>query len=222
MTRVRIRTDRSALWRTLAFVTVAIGLGLVGYFVAQTSPAAPSDLAPSPPPNPTPMAHDTPEEVPPADFLGEQNQRTVDVFYLDPAVGLLRAESRSILETLGTASLAKQAVTLLLSGPESESLQPVFGDGILVEELFVDPNGEVFVGFSPEIQSPAGVHEELLGLSALALTLSRNFPEIVRMRILIGGTEATTLRGHLSVEYPLLTGSEIYDRLVAPEAEPLP
>ena len=220
MTRVRIRASRSALWRTVAVGCTAAGVLLVGYFVTETSPLGRSTPAIAPTATPPPR-NPSPEPTPTPDFVGEQNRVTVSVFFLDPSTGRLRAEARDIFETRGVASRAKQAVTHLLAGPVDEGLLPLFPPGGRVEELFVDESGEVVLGLSPESLTPTGISEELLGLSGLALTLSRNFPEIARMRILVGGLDAVTLRGHISIEYPLATVSELYDSLLADDrAEP--
>lgn len=210
MKAMRVRAEKGIFLRAFAMVTailaLATGIGILGYFLRETgrvpleeAPAAALDI-------PTPTTPSPPPELP---------KKKVSIFYIEGSSGALSPESREIYETKGSASQAKQALALLLAGPEDrDRLLPVFPEEAKLVGLFLSDEGQVYLDFSSEITRPTGVTEELRGLAALALTLSRNFPEIEHMSILIEGKQLSVLRGHLSIDYPLVTKDATYDALI--------
>ena len=214
--RVRIRAARGVVTRSVAIATVCLasGLGLTMLFLVGPPPGLAGPEPGPAEPDITPVLEPTPAPAE-VDFTAAQNRIPIRLFFLDGSKRGLREETREIFETRGQASRAKQALAQLLAGPQDPALLPVLPTDARLTELFLDGHGEAVVDLTPEVATPAGVGEELLSIAAIALTLSRNFPDIERMRLLVGGREVVTLRGHISLEYPLRTTASLYDGLLA-------
>ncbi|MFN7971659.1 MAG: GerMN domain-containing protein [Acidobacteriota bacterium] len=215
---MRVRAEKGIFLRafamTAAIVALGTGVAILGYFLRETGRVSEGTVAG--PPVAATTAPATP--VPPP----ELPRKKVTIFYVDALTGALAPESREIYETTGSASQCKQAIALLLEGPQGGDLLPPLPQDAKLVGLFLGQDGQVYLDFSSEITRPTGVGDELRGLAALALTLSRNFPEIEHMSILIEGHEARVLRGHISIEYPLVTKDATYDALLASHDEPRP
>lgn len=221
--RVRIRTRRSALRRALA---VALGTAATGIVIGAVLVVGglPTPLGPRVrEPEPTVVS---PATIDPPRPATPRPKREVTLFFLDRASGRLVPERRSVDQETGIAPQARRALEALLAGPADETAPRLFAQDVKLLALFVDPKGEAFLDLSASAARPAGVEDELLTLASLALTLTRNFPEIERIHVLLEGHETTTLRGHLSMDYPLLAKDPVYDALVLDDgsgiAVPLP
>ena len=94
----------------------------------------------------------------------------------------------------------------LFRGPEKGKGR-AFPPGTQLAHLFVeDAEGLLTLDFSPataQLLTRAGSVAERVALESLRRTLRVNFPELKRLRILVGGQPAETLGGHLSVSRPM-------------------
>ncbi len=139
-----------------------------------------------------------------------EQKTTVKVFFQDGHTGRLVAEEREIFNLKSRVGRAKQAIGVLLAGPDGEDLVPLFPADVKLRALFIDAGGDAYVDLSSEVERPTGVAEEMRGIAAIARTLAVNFPVVKRFRLLIDGREADTLRGHISIAYPFLTDCGAY------------
>jgi len=83
---------------------------------------------------------------------------------------------------------------------------PVFPRDSAVRATFLLPDGTAFVDLGgPTLTSGwgTGSHEELMAVYSIVSTVTTNFPEAKRVRILLNGEPADTLAGHISLRQSL-------------------
>jgi hypothetical protein len=83
---------------------------------------------------------------------------------------------------------------------------PVFPRDSAVRATFLLPDGTAFVdlgGLTLTNGWGTGSHEELMAVYSIVSTVTTNFPEARRVRILINGEPAETLAGHISLRQAL-------------------
>jgi hypothetical protein len=79
---------------------------------------------------------------------------------------------------------------------------PVFPRDSAVRATFLLPDGTAFVDLGgPTLTNGwgTGSHEELMAVYSIVSTVTTNFPEVKRVRILVNGEPAETLAGHISL-----------------------
>jgi spore germination protein GerM len=101
-------------------------------------------------------------------------------------------QGRAILDALLAAEAPEGNVTLIPAGT-------------MIRAFYVTERGDAFVDFSPGIASghSGGSFAELLTVYAVVNTITTNLPAVQRVQILIDGTEADTLAGHVDLRRPL-------------------
>ena len=84
---------------------------------------------------------------------------------------------------------------------------PVFPRDSAVRAAFLLPDGTAFVDLGgPTLTNGwgTGSHEELMAVYSIVATVTTNFPEARRVRILVNGEPAETLAGHVSLRQSLV------------------
>ena len=84
---------------------------------------------------------------------------------------------------------------------------PVFPRDSAVRAAFLLPDGTAFVDLGgPTLTNGwgTGSHEELMAVYSIVSTVTTNFPEAKRVRILVNGEPADTLAGHVSLRQSLV------------------
>ena len=84
---------------------------------------------------------------------------------------------------------------------------PVFPRDSVVRAAFLLPDGTAFVDLGgPTLTNGwgTGSHEELMAVYSIVATVTTNFPEARRVRILVNGEPAETLAGHVSLRQSLV------------------
>jgi spore germination protein GerM len=157
------------------------------------------------PPPATEPAEATAPETPalsraPAEAQEGGNQREVTLFFQSPSGGDLQGEKRKIFLTETITDQARQTVKELIDGPHSE-LVPTFPPKSEVREVYISGGGTAYVDLSRSFvdDHPGGSSAEIDTLFSLVDTLTFNFPEIKRVKILVEGEERATLKEHLDL-----------------------
>jgi len=116
-----------------------------------------------------------------------------------PANGLLEPSGVAARRQPDLQLEAREAIAAMLAGDRGG--QAAVLRDLRLRALYLDASGTAFVDLSLPGQKEvhASAWEELLAVYALVNTLTRNFPEIKQVRILIDGREAQTLAGHLDL-----------------------
>lgn len=127
--------------------------------------------------------------------------RAVRLYYESPRM-LLAAETRSIALPENPAGAIPLVVRELMKGPSRPPLARVYPADTVVRGAYLLPGGTVIVDLGGSTLTQGwgtGSHQELMAVYSLVQTLSANFREAQRVRVLINGTPAETLAGHVSL-----------------------
>ncbi len=133
--------------------------------------------------------------------------RMVRLYYETPQM-LLAAEPRNIALPESAAAAMPTVVRELMKGPAvatGRSLR-LFPEDTVVRGAYLLPGGTVVVDLGGTTLTQGwgtGSHHELMAAYSLVQTLATNFPEARRVRIVINGTPAETLAGHVSLSRSL-------------------
>lgn len=147
-----------------------------------------------------PMAADFPddtEDLANVTVEGPETFRVTLYFQNDQGNGWI-TESRNIIHTGSVTSRAKQALAELGKGPRRG------GNAVLPKKarllgLVLDHEGTAYVNFSVSMRNArgGGSGSELFSVYSIVRTLTANFPEISKVRILLDGQEVDSLGGHI-------------------------
>lgn len=141
------------------------------------------------------------------------SMRQVRLYYESPRM-LLAAEGRSIALPESPAAAMPVVVRELMKGPANATLGRLFPEDTVVRATYLLPGGTVIVDLGGSTLTQGwgtGSHQELLALYSLVQTLTANFGEARRVRVLINGTPAETLAGHISLAKSLEPAAGVVD-----------
>ena len=131
--------------------------------------------------------------------------RPVRLYYESPQM-LLAAETRNIALPESPAAAMPVVVRELMKGPAKPPLARLFPADTVVRGAYLLPGGTAIVDLGGNTLSQGwgtGTHGELMSVYSLVQSLATNFPEARRVRILVNGTPAETLAGHVSLRRSL-------------------
>ena len=135
----------------------------------------------------------------------EDAMRSVDIYFLDSELELLRAFPVSIFLAKSLTLQAKQVVELVSRPAQGSQMVSAVPDGTKVREIYIDPRGLAFVDLSVEfIQFQLGGSlSEILAVYSIVNSLTANFEEIQYVQIFIEGRHYRNDSGHIDIQYPL-------------------
>jgi len=130
---------------------------------------------------------------------GRRNQ-PVRLWFPGPDRSLVE-EDRMIHAAENPLDGMRQMLILLLSGPRTKGLFPLFPSETALRELY-RYRGVVFVDLAVPVDGASGMgcFEEALALESIRRTLKAVAPPVQGVRILINGREEETLAGHIALE----------------------
>jgi spore germination protein GerM len=114
--------------------------------------------------------------------------------------GILQEERRRIRRTTSNNELARALLEELASGSREARLS-VIPSGTRLLQVYLLKDGSAILNYTHTLAEscPEGVEGEVALVYSIVNTLTRNIPEIRRVRILIDGMERETLGGHLDI-----------------------
>ena len=127
--------------------------------------------------------------------------RSVRLYYESPRM-LLEAEPRNIPLPESTPAAIPVVVRELMKGPAQPPLARLFPTDTVVRGAYLLPGGTVIVDLGGDTLVSGwgtGSHQELMSAYSLVHTLTANFDEVRRVRVLLNGSPAETLAGHVSL-----------------------
>jgi hypothetical protein len=148
--------------------------------------------------------------------------RPIVVFYEAPTM-LLASETRSVALPENPAGALSVVVRELMKGSANPSLPPLFPADTVVRGAFLLPDGTAFVDLGGPTLSGGwgtGTHRELMAIYSVVQTVTVNFAEAKRVRILINDQPAETLAGHISLAHALVPMPSLVTAAVAPPPQP--
>lgn len=116
--------------------------------------------------------------------------------------GLLHPELRIVPLPVEVDERVRVVMLELLAGPQ-ENLFPVFPYPAELASVFIDGTDNAFIDLTPPPEALAGSHTEILLAYGVVNSVMLNCPELKGVQLLFGGTEVSTLTGHLDLSRPL-------------------
>ena len=141
-----------------------------------------------------------------------QKEKPYSLFFPYKDRAFFGRDVRSLPADGTTTDRIRIVAAAVLDGP-STKLAPAFPPGLVLRQVFVDGTGTVFVdlAFDKNTAGGLGASDERLALWALVNSICFNFPEIKKVKILVGGDEVQTLYGHMDISRPLLPDNNLLD-----------
>lgn len=132
--------------------------------------------------------------------------RMVRLYYESPQM-LLVAEPRNIALPESPAAAIPVVMRELIKGPAVPTSLRLLPPDTVLRGAYLLPGGTVVVDLGgPTLQQGwgTGSHQELMAVYSLVQTLTANFADARRVRILLNGTPADTLAGHVALGRSLM------------------
>jgi spore germination protein GerM len=151
-----------------------------------------------------------------AAILDAQNRvavRAVRLYFETPRM-LLGTERRNIPVPENPAAAIPVVVRELMKGPATAAGLRLFPADTVVRGTYLLPEGTVIVDLGGATLTQGwgtGSHEELMSLYSLVWTVTANFGEAKRVRVLVNGSPAETLAGHIGLSQSLTPKPDLLD-----------
>ena len=131
-------------------------------------------------------------------------KKEVVLYFSDREGEYLIGEKRNILKKDDAKGEAKEMIVELIKGPEGKLLRTLPPRTKLLN-LQINDAGLAKVDFNQALSKdhPGGSSAEMMTVYSIVNSLSRNFPQIKRVQILIDGKPIETITGHLSLSLPV-------------------
>jgi hypothetical protein len=136
--------------------------------------------------------------------------RPVTLFFEGPEMLLVR-ETRNVGLPENPAGALSLVARELLKGSANAGVPHIFPRDTVVRAAFLLPDGTAFIDLGGPTLSQGwgtGSHEELMAVYSVVQTVTTNFPEAKRVRILVNDEPAETLAGHVNLSRALLPRAE--------------
>jgi spore germination protein GerM len=154
-----------------------------------------------------PRAIEPPTAPPPSADAGEAAAvRNVTLYFGDRDGKGLVTERRDVPASSALETSVEAVIQALAAGPEVEGSVRTLPDGARLRRAFHDSeSATIYLDFDPALvtRHPGGSAAEYATVAALVRTLGANFPQIVRVQILVDGQPVETLAGHFDTSRPL-------------------
>jgi spore germination protein GerM len=139
--------------------------------------------------------------------------RTVKLYFESPDL-LLVAETRNLALPASPAGALSVTMRELFKGSANASVPRPFPPDTVVRAAYLLPDGTAFVDLGGPTLTQGwgtGSHEELMAVYSVVQTVTANFPEARKVRILVNGEPADTLAGHIDLGRPLTPLAAVVD-----------
>ncbi len=131
--------------------------------------------------------------------------RTVSLYYESSDL-LLAPERRDLPLPENPAGALDLVLRELLKGSANAAVPRLLPGDTVVRAAYLLPDGTAFVDLGgPTLTQgwATGSHQELMAIYSVVQTVTSNFPEAKRVRVLVNGEPAETLGGHVSLSRAL-------------------
>ena len=147
----------------------------------------------------------------------KRDKQEVTLFFSDANERFLVPEKRFIPKENEPEAQAREMVKALIAGSKT-GLVNTFPEKAELQGVNREGDDALSVNFRESLVAnhPGGSAAEMATVYSLTNTLTTNLPAIKRIRILIGGKERESLKGHIGLRNPFMMNRE----LIAPAAPP--
>ncbi len=145
----------------------------------------------------------------------KRDKQEVTLFFSDANERFLIPEKRFIPKENGPEEQAQEMVKALLAGSKT-GLVNTFPEKADLQSVKMEGGDTLLVNFGESLATnhPGGSTAEMATVYSLTNTLTVNIPAIKKVKILIGGKERESLKGHIGLKNPFTVNRE----LIAPPA----
>jgi hypothetical protein len=147
----------------------------------------------------------------------KKNKQEVTLFFSDANERFLVPEKRFIPKEDEPEAQAREMIKALIAGSKT-GLVNTFPEKAELQDVSREGDDALSVNFRESLVAnhPGGSAAEMATVYSLTNTLTSNLPTIKRIKILIGGRERESLKGHIGLHNPFMMNRE----LIAPAAPP--
>ncbi len=176
---------------------LVLSLGVCGLILWSIWPSVSGPLRasfhPLPPPPPTPIPG-----------LAEGERRAVHLFFLQEGSGALREQDRELVARATLGESVRDVVRALAAG--APGMRSPLPPGAEVRQVFLDDLGILYLDFTPAIQSIGSTAgpQAWDAVAALVSTITTNFSEVKRVRLLAEGRELAGVVEGVDLRRPIL------------------
>ena len=130
----------------------------------------------------------------------KKDKQEVTLFFSDANERFLIPEKRFIPKENGPEEQAQEMVKALLAGSKT-GLVNTFPENAELQSVKMEGGDTLLVNFSESLVAnhPGGSTAEMATVYSLTNTLTVNMPAIKKVKILIGGKERESLKGHIGL-----------------------
>ncbi len=140
----------------------------------------------------------------PSPRLVEGERRHVQLFFPQESGQALREQGRELIARATLGESVRDVVRALAAG--GPGLRSPLPPGAEVRQVFLDDVGILYLDFTKEIQitGSAGGPQAEAALAALVTTITTNFGQVKRVRLLAEGREVAEVAGGVDLRRPIL------------------
>jgi hypothetical protein len=131
--------------------------------------------------------------------------RSVNLFFESPEMQLV-AERRDVALPENPAGAIPVVMRELLKGSANSAVPRLLPADTELRGAYLLPDGTALVDLGgPTLTEgwPVGSHQELMAVYSVVQTVTANFAEAKRVRLLVNGSPAETLGGHIALSHSL-------------------
>ncbi|MEN6319664.1 MAG: GerMN domain-containing protein [Syntrophaceae bacterium] len=142
--------------------------------------------------------------------VAKREKQEVVLYFSDANERFLIPEKRYIPKEESSEAKAKEIVKALLDGSKMK-LVNTFPEKVTVESVKIDDKQIAYVSFDENLikYHPGGSASEMATVYSLANSLTRNISDIKGVKVLIGGKEVESLKGHIDTRKPFNMNKEL-------------
>jgi hypothetical protein len=125
------------------------------------------------------------------------------LYFADPGKGVLKALPKQFPSNLNAHELGQAILGALMAGPPHSNLMPTFPLDTQVIALFISEEGRAWVdlGIGEGHLKNMDTVSELVAIYSIVNSLALNIPGVKQVKLLVNGSDAATLGGHIRLNY---------------------
>jgi spore germination protein GerM len=137
-------------------------------------------------------------------------KKIVTLYFSGEEGEYLTGERREILNKGDAQEDAKEVIDELIKGPKGKLIRTLPPRTKLLS-LEIDEKGVAKVNFDKTLSEdhPGGSSAEMMTVYSIVNSLTLNFPQIKGVQFLIGGEKGGTIKGHLALDHPILSKTDL-------------
>ncbi len=134
-----------------------------------------------------------------ADPLKMKEKQVAIIWFSDQQELLLVGEKRYINKENDAAAQAKEVIKALLEGSKEKNIN-TFPAGVSLKDVKINNYGIAYVNFTKSLTKlhPGSSSSEMASINSLTNSLTKNIPDIKKVKILVEGKEISSIKGHIS------------------------